>query len=517
MSTAAARFEQFQREPGEAERRIVVIGGGAAGLSFLGRAVARGQRDVLLLEGDCLFGGVWQQTNYPSLAIHSQSFNYRFADFRPIASAGTHAVRSEVLEYFAAYAAERGLHEHLRLGTRAEKIEYRSAASQAARYKVFVRGGNADGDRELICSHVVCASGLSNAGTPQLPVFEGQDAFSGQICHSSAFSEAMVEQAKLEQAPICVLGGGKSAYDIVLALIRRGLGPQLTWLYRKPLWGFNYDLFYSGALDDIRRAGATLERFFQAVVHQPLGEQARSLGRQLIESGVVLNVDPDAGAVEQFRGAIYKPDELNLIRQSVRRVRAGAEGLTKVALQTDTGELIAARYLVCATGYRRELSLPPIEIVSGRGRRRTYDPGSRKLMFRGLIDPATPGLAYLASEVPFPQQLYGFSIYAEWLCRFITDELTTHYSDSDIDTENAQLEQSTAYRYNWLPRAGADNLSGGMPYLPVTYPVWRSHLARILADLGADSELAASLASDHWHRPRFEELDARIRALFVAR
>jgi len=47
--------------------------------------------------------------------------------------------------------------------------------------------------------------------------------------------------------------------------------------------------------------------------------------------------------------------------------------------------------------------------------------------------------------------------------------------------------------------------------------VWRSHLARILADLGADSELAASLASDHWHRPRFEELDARVRALFVAR
>ncbi len=514
MTSAAARFEEYQREPHDAERRVVVIGGGAAGLSFLGRAVARGERGVLLLEGDAQLGGVWQQTNYPDLAIHSRSFNYRFADFRAIESRGAHARRDEVLNYFQAYVAERGLLEHVLLGARVQKIEYSSAAPQAARYRVVVSGSDgASPARTLICSHVVCASGLSNAGTPQLPHFEGRESFAGQLCHSSGFSQALLDQAKRDGGGICVIGGGKSAYDIVLAAIRQGLSSQLTWLYRKPLWGFNYDLFYSGALEEVRRAGGTLERFFLATVEDPHGERTRQLGQELVGSGILLNIDPDDTAFERCRGAIYQSDELSLIRRSVRRLRTGVVGLTESALQTDTGELIPARYVVCATGYRRELGVPPIEIVSGRGRRRAYDPRSRKLMFRGLIDPTTPGLAYLASEVPFPQQLYGFSIYAEWLCRYIAGELAARYSASDIDTENAELEHSTGYRYEWLPRTGGDNLSGGMPYLALSCPVWRSHLARILEDLGADRQLATRLVSDHWDQKQFEAVDCEIRAL----
>jgi cation diffusion facilitator CzcD-associated flavoprotein CzcO len=86
--------------------KVVIIGSGGAGLAAL--------------------GGVWATTRYPSLTIHSKSFNYRFHDLHPVASRGPSATREEILAYFAEFARDKGIADKIAYHRRIDRIVYRS-------------------------------------------------------------------------------------------------------------------------------------------------------------------------------------------------------------------------------------------------------------------------------------------------------------------------------------------------------------------------------------------------------
>ena len=105
-------------------KKAIVIGSGGAGLAAL-HAMRQMGFDARAFEQHGELGGVWATTRYPSLTIHSKSFNYRFHDFPPVASRGPSATRDEILAYFAAYARAKGIADHIVYHRRIERITYR--------------------------------------------------------------------------------------------------------------------------------------------------------------------------------------------------------------------------------------------------------------------------------------------------------------------------------------------------------------------------------------------------------
>src|SRR5690349_12697426 len=109
---------------GGTRKTAIVIGAGGAGLAAL-HAMQQAGFETIAFEKNGELGGVWATTLYPSLTIHSQSFNYRFHDFPAVTSAGPCATRDELLAYFADYARAKRITERIRFHHRVDRIVHR--------------------------------------------------------------------------------------------------------------------------------------------------------------------------------------------------------------------------------------------------------------------------------------------------------------------------------------------------------------------------------------------------------
>lgn len=473
----------------------IVVGGGAAGLAALGALHRRGLRAVMLEQADAP-GGVWRQCDYPGLALHARSFGYRFHNHPAAGDGRAHATRREVLDYFGGFIAGEGLAVWIRCGVRVTRIV--SIEDGAAGWRCEVHAQTADGESRVWRGRfAVCALGFSNAGVPSLPGFAGVEAFGGTVLHSADVPATLLPQLQDNRRRVCLLGGGKSAFDIAGQIVAAGLAGRMTWVYETPLWGLNHNVIY-GPAEDYRQQILRYRQYLFGVRRFPHAPKIAALAEEIAGSGLLLNLEPDRRDIWATRGAIYRPEDMQTLRAKTDRVRGRVAQLEPGMVRLEDGRAVAADMLICCTGYRRAANLPVMQRqVAGQGPD-VVDPREQPLLYRGMIDPDLPCVVLFTGELLFAHQLFSFSVAAEWLATTVgRGVLDVAAMQAAIVQDDAALNRRVAdgFGYRW---AGAATRGQGFGYWggEASMRYWAQILTdlRLPADIG--ERLYASMFSD---------------------
>jgi len=476
----------------------IVIGSGGAGLAAL-HALRQAGFTAQAFEQHGELGGVWATTRYPSLAIHSKSFNYRFHDFPPVQSRGPNATRDEILAYFTAYAEAKGIAGSVVYHRRIDRIVYRPHRA-TERCLVVATDSTTGASSEHPCDVVVCATGFANAGRPHVPELPGREASRVRVLHSGDVTADVIADITHHRRKVVVLGAGKSAHEI-LWLLRDAPAANLVWLYEKSLWALAYEVLY--------RESAIPTNVLWYLYYLQIAALRRRLGygavMKLLQaplrwSGLFVNpLEPDSDLCVN-RAAIMKRDQLAFLR-TVHSKKASVTGLAEDAVTLATGEQLVADDLICATGYDRSAGLPEIAIEAADGTRSAHSLAAQHGFYLQMIDPAVPAISVLAANVLYPQQLVGYSLGAQWLARFHAGRLAHPPAPSDM------VRSLAADAEKFRPWVSGDYLSNGLPY---AHQRNEHVLPQLFAQMGLAPGLARALVRAGANENKFAALCDRI-------
>jgi putative flavoprotein involved in K+ transport len=190
----------------------IVIGAGQAGLAT-GYHLQRNGLRFVILEAGSEATGSWARY-YDSLKLFSPA---RYSSLPGMPFPGDperYPARDEVVDYLRRYA------QHFQLpimnNTRVEQVE-----RQGDLFHVFTSQG-----QTLSARSVIAATGAFSR--PHIPQFAGQDAYAGQILHSSAYLNPL----PFENQRVLVIGAGNSAVQIATELAQSA---QVTFTSREPV------------------------------------------------------------------------------------------------------------------------------------------------------------------------------------------------------------------------------------------------------------------------------------------
>ena len=185
--------------------QVIVVGGGAAGLSAAGALARRGIESVVL-EADAELGGTWAR-RYDRLHLHTIRQFSGLAHFPIPTRYPRYLSRDEVVEYLKDYARHFGL--RVVTGTSARRVAPSGEARQAWRI--------ATGEHESWEGRfVVIATGQYRR--PMIPAWPGRESYTGRLVHSAAYSNA----APYAGQRVLVVGAGNSGAEIATDLAEHG-------------------------------------------------------------------------------------------------------------------------------------------------------------------------------------------------------------------------------------------------------------------------------------------------------
>ena len=187
------------------EPTVIVVGGGASGLSA---AAALGRRgiDAVVLEQDAQLGGTWAR-RYDRLHLHTVRRFSGLAHFPIPTRYPTYLSRDDVVAYLKEYAGHFGL--QVVTGMPVRRIGSRDAAPHG--WSVETASGEVWHARVA-----VIATGQYRQ--PILPQWPGCDTYAGRLTHSVTYSNAMPYAGQR----VLVVGAGNSGAEIATDLSDNG-------------------------------------------------------------------------------------------------------------------------------------------------------------------------------------------------------------------------------------------------------------------------------------------------------
>jgi putative flavoprotein involved in K+ transport len=188
---------------------VLIIGGGAAGLSAAAALAARGIRSTVL-DQDCRIGGSWAR-RYQSLKLHTIR-RYSGLPHYPIPKdKPRYLSKDDYAAYLKQYAEVLGL--DVCLGERVESVQRPSDSTSGSRWQVRTNRNTRQ------ASAIVIATG--NCAEPRLPVWDGTEEYTGVVLHSSQYTTGIAYKGK----KTLVIGLGNSGAEIAADLATHGAGP----------------------------------------------------------------------------------------------------------------------------------------------------------------------------------------------------------------------------------------------------------------------------------------------------
>ena len=185
------------------DSRIVIVGGGAAGLSAAGALKRRGL-DSLVLDRNARVGDVWAQ-RYDRLRLHtvySSIAHYSLPRHYP-----KYPTKDQYVEYLRAYA------RHFKLDIVAGCAVQRVGPANDSAPPGWLVASDCGEWRARV---VVLATG--QYGTPLVPEWPGRAEFAGQLIHSADYRNARPYMGKR----VLVIGIGNSGAEIAADLAEQG-------------------------------------------------------------------------------------------------------------------------------------------------------------------------------------------------------------------------------------------------------------------------------------------------------
>ena len=373
------------------DSEVLVVGAGPAGLAVAACLKQRGIDTVVLDRGESA-GDSWR-ARYERLHLHTPRVQSSLPGHRIPASFGRWVAKDDMAEYVRDYARRHAIAPRFR--TEVRRVEH-----DGTQWAAHLDGG------PVTARQIVIATGYSHS--PVRPDWPGQEGFTGEIVHASAYRSA----APYVGRSVLVVGAGNTGAEIAADLAERGatdvrlsirtppniiprqLGPVPTTLLAiameySPAW-----------LVD------PLNRFLQRTV---LGDLTR-YGMPAPRSGVVAQaratgVTPtiDVGLVAALRAGLISPVA------AVDRFEAAEVVLID-------GTRFAPDAVIAATGYTTGLTslVGHLGVLDERGN--PLITGRRSL-------PIVPGLRFVGLSNPLKGQLFQIRLDARATARTIAKEL----------------------------------------------------------------------------------------------
>jgi dimethylaniline monooxygenase (N-oxide forming) len=221
---------------------ILIVGAGLTGLVAAARYLqAHPSAKLALLEHDNCLGGVWSKKRiYPGFWSQTPYGVAEFSDLkmeRPQQEdedCGKDMFRAEhVMEYLERYAdsvreGEQSLRERISFRTEVKGVVKVGRVWQVNCVVASTDDTDDPTTKVLFAKKLIMADGL--ASIPRMPSLPGTPSFTGPIIHSKTFGQSSILTNPLI-THITVLGGGKSALDMVYACIQAQ--KTVSWVLRR--------------------------------------------------------------------------------------------------------------------------------------------------------------------------------------------------------------------------------------------------------------------------------------------
>lgn len=210
------------------KKSVVVIGAGPCGLVAVKEMLAAGH-DVQAFERSSSLGGVFSSAaSYADLHLTISNWAMSFSDF-PDPQRLCYPSAEAYLQYLKNYAQHFGLDDH---------ITYHSEVCSAnlkkdGRWTLKILQRHPSGEESAVL-HLQADAIIVATGANQLPkkTPDSLAGFTGEIIHSSEYSQTFKDQVKSGKQRVLVVGGGESGADVSAELGE--LSPNVTVWLRRP-------------------------------------------------------------------------------------------------------------------------------------------------------------------------------------------------------------------------------------------------------------------------------------------
>lgn len=361
---------------GEATRAVIVIGGGAAGLST---AAALSQCGIAatVLERDAVLGASWSR-RYDALRLHTTRRFSGLAHWPIPRDRPRYLTKNEFAAYLRAYAATFAL--TVSLGEQVEDLR-------------AVRNDDGGGAWQVTTNlalrrarGVVVATG--RCAQAVMPAVDGLESFAGECLHASQYSRGSAYAGRR----VLVVGLGNSGAEIAADLASNGAG-SVTVAVRTVPPIVRRDLF---GVVPVQLMGIALAPLGAPRVVDCLGG---FMQRRIVGDLSPFGLGPSAwGAFEAHRPAVIDTGFLNALKQRRIMVRPALVRVDAAQAIFADGSSDAFDAIVAATGYRSGLErwLQEPEAVDDSGRPRFPSGSSGRL----------PGLYFVGFDDTVRGQLF---------------------------------------------------------------------------------------------------------------
>jgi cation diffusion facilitator CzcD-associated flavoprotein CzcO len=353
-------LRKAETEYADHDPAVLVIGGGQSGLCIAAR-LKQLQVDTLIVDREARIGDNWRK-RYHALTLHNQvQVNHLpYMLFPP--NWPTYIPKDKLANWFEAYVESMEL--NFWTGTEFEGGSY---DEKEARWTVTLR--RADGSRRRMHPrHVVMATGVS--GIPSLPDIPSLTNFTGQVIHSSQYTDG--EEWKGRRA--LVIGTGNSGHDIAQDL--HSSGAEVTMVQRsstlvvsiEPSAQLVYAPYNEGTLDDNDLIATAMPLAVARKSHALVTEHSKRLDQELLEGLARAGFKLDFGEDNtgwQFKyltrggGYYFNVGCSDLIVKGAIGLKqySDIENFVAEGARMKSGETLAADLIVLATGYKRQEEL----------------------------------------------------------------------------------------------------------------------------------------------------------------
>jgi len=436
-------------------KKVGVIGAGVAGLQMARALLAHGL-EVTVFETAPKVGGLWRE-NYHTYGVQVPKQLYEFPDFPfDAVSWGDYPTGGQTQTYIEAYAAHFKLEKHIKFNTTVLAMTERKGQ------KGYIFDLGEAGSEEF--DFAIIATGMYSQ-VPNMPSWAStKGEFTGDIIHSSKY----LDQSAASGKRVVVIGCGKSAIDIVISAAEVAKTAP-TLLFRSAHWctprliagliPFQYVFlsrfgqalvtWYKGAWP----AGAPCIHTVLSYLLFPLMWVAFRIVEFLfkIQRGQWGSYAPKLDVVADFYGYAHVLDTtfLNNWREAKLQGKKGeVKRLVKDGVETESGEVIEADVVICATGWKKTYDYLPTNV------RESLNVESDGLYLHRHCIPAKVrdiSLAFCGSEMATISNIATYALHAEYICRMLVGTMALP-SEAEMSGE---CDKMRTWKRSWMPETAS--------------------------------------------------------------
>jgi len=381
---------------------VAIIGAGWMGLACLAKFKENPCYNVTVFESLDGIGGVWHRDNaYFNLRIHTPAKDIELSDF-PLPESIDRFERisaKEVVQYLSDYIKHKSLENCFQFNKKIVRIDYDSVVKN---HTLYFSDSNEPFDQRY--DYVINTIGFTERNIPVLKIKNKEI----KILHSFDFKESVFNDIVLNRKKVAILGGSKTAAEIVCTFARNDYPVQ--WFYRDNYWFVCYD------------------KYRQAVYSIHKGQHCSYLYKGSIIASLMLSMRLPWLAILALRmgGAI---DTYGKRHYRFKKYHFGALDKNEIALLKEYSDKyyvpcteenlyhLDADFLICCTG--SGVTRAPFQIyIDGK----QFELGDARSIFCSTILPEIPGIvftAYIAFSLGIVQRV---SV-AHWVDDYIKSNL----------------------------------------------------------------------------------------------